>query len=140
MRIDWEGAAPHLLSENGPSRLRLLSYEVQINPVPNILHRNERSDDISPSGGPHARRSYFLLGLCHLPAVRRLALEVAHEPLTISQHQRPRLLVHGSSTVITGVHTAGLRRFVCLAPSTFLGRCWVASIYRRYTHRLAADH
>ena len=75
----------------------------------------------------------------HRPAARRLALEVAHEPLVTSQHQHPRPLAIRSSTVITEVLRAGLRRFVASAP-IFLGRRLVASICRRYTHRLAADH
>ena len=76
----------------------------------------------------------------HRPAARRLALEVAHEPLVISQHQHPRPLEFGSSTIITEVLRAGLRRFVCSCTEYLLGRRWVASICRRYTHRLAADH
>ena len=52
IRADWGDAAPHLSSENG------------LNPVPNTLHPNESSYDISPSGGPHGRRSNFLREHC----------------------------------------------------------------------------
>ena len=63
--MDWEDAAPHLLSENGPEWTASgPSYEVPLNLVPYILHRNERSCDVSSSGGPHARLSYVLLELC----------------------------------------------------------------------------
>ena len=49
----------------------------------------------------------------HRPAARRLALEVAHEPLTNSQHPRPRPSALGPSTIITEVLGANLHRFVC---------------------------
>ena len=39
----------------------------------------------------------------HHPAARRLALEVAHEALAISQHPPLRPLAHGLSTVVTEV-------------------------------------
>ena len=46
----------------------------------------------------------------HRPAVRRLALEVVHEPLTIAQHLSLRPLALGSSTVVTEVLTRACRR------------------------------
>ena len=57
----------------------------------------------------------------HRPAARRLALEVAHEPLAISQHQHLRPLALRSSIVITEVLRAGLRRFVCSGTEYLFG-------------------
>ena len=83
-----------------------------------------------------AVRTHAVLISCssdaHLPAFRRLAFEAAHEPPTISQHPRPRLLAYGSSTVITGVLTADLRRFVCLSSSITLGGVRLR-VYAEYT-------
>ena len=57
----------------------------------------------------------------HRPAARRLALEVAHEPPTISQHPQPRPLTLRPLTVITEVFRAGLRRFVCSGTEYLFG-------------------
>ena len=139
--MDWEGAAPHLLSENGPSRLRLVLRMKSQSTLSLTFFIVTKEMTTSAHLAVHTHAVLISCsGYAHLPAVRRLALEVAHKPLTISQDPHPRLLAYGSSTVITGVLTAGLRRFVCLAPSIFLGWRWVVSICRRYTRRLAADH
>ena len=86
----------------------------------------------------HTRRSDFLLehSLEHSrpPAVRRLAFEAAHKPLTITEHPLTRPLVLGSPTVITLGGPAPFRLL-----RIFLGRRWIASTCRRYTHGLAAD-
>ena len=60
----------------------------------------------------------------HRPAARRVALEVAHEPLTISQHLHPRPFAHGSSIVITEELRAGLRRFVRFGTEYLSGTTW----------------
>jgi len=73
----------------------------------------------------HARRS-------HCPAVRRLHLEGAHEPMTITQHPLPHPLV-GPSTVIIEV----IRRACAVSSaSAHERRRWKI---QGYTHRLAAD-
>jgi len=46
------------------------------------FHCNERTHDFDPCTGSHARRS-------HRPAVRRLHLEGAHEPMNVTQHPLP---------------------------------------------------
>jgi hypothetical protein len=77
------------------------SSEVPINLILNTLHHNERSYDVSPSDGPRTRLSDFLFEHVRPPAIRRLAFEVAHKPLTTAQPPLPRPLVLGSSTVVT---------------------------------------
>ena len=61
------------------NRTAPLPYEVPSNFVVDIVRRDERIHDVSLSVGPQARRS-------HHPLVRRLPIEVAHEPMTITQH------------------------------------------------------
>jgi len=73
----------------------------------------------------HARRS-------HRPAVRRLHLEGAHEPKTITHHLLPHPLV-GPSTVVIEV----IRR-ACAVSSAWAHSRWRWEI-QRYTHELAAD-
>ena len=120
MSIDWEGAAPHLLSENGPSRLRLVLRirSQSISSLTSFIVTNEVTTSAHLAVCTHAVL-ISCSGYAHLPAFRLLALEVTHEPLTISQHPHPRLMAHGLSSVITGVLTAALRRFVCLHRVSF---------------------
>jgi len=73
----------------------------------------------------HARRS-------HRPAVRRLHLEGAHEPSTITQHPLPHPLVGPSTVVIEVIRRACA---VSSASAHERGRWKIG----RYTHELAAD-
>jgi len=72
-----------------------LPCEDPVDLVSDILHYNERTHEFGPCTGSHAR-------LSHRPAVRRLYLEGAHEPMTITQHPLPHPLV-GPSTVVIEV-------------------------------------
>jgi len=73
----------------------------------------------------HARR-------LHRPAVRRLYLEGAHEPMTITQHPLRHPLV-GPPTVIIKVTR---RACAVSSASAHETRRWK---FRRYTYDLAAD-
>ena len=61
------------------NRTAPLQSEVPTNLVADIVRCNERIHHVSLSVSPQARRS-------HRPAVRRLPVEVTHEPMTITQH------------------------------------------------------
>jgi len=62
--------------------LRLCRVRVQSMSLLASFHCNERTHDFGPCTGSHTRRS-------HRPAVRRLHLEAAHEPMTVTQHPLP---------------------------------------------------
>src|SRR5258706_5693199 len=88
-----------------------LTSFIVMNAVTTSAHLAVHTHAVLISHSSYARR----------PAARRLALEVAHEPLTISQHPHRRPLGLGSSTVITEVLRAGLRRFVCFGTEYLFG-------------------
>ena len=81
--LGWGDAAPvrrNNLSFKDEIGLRLCRERyVPNNLVADTLRRDERIHDVSLSVGPQARHS-------HRPAVRRLPVEFAHEPMTITQH------------------------------------------------------
>ena len=69
----------------------------------------------------------------HRGAARRLALGVAHEPLTISQHPHTHPLDLGPLTDITEVLRAGLRRFACFG-TEYLFRTALGGEYMSKIH------
>ena len=108
------GAAPHLLSENGLRKLRLVRRmrSQSISSLTSFIV----TDAVATSDHLEVHTLAVLVShssYVHRPAARHVALEVAHEPLTISQHLHPRPLAHGSSIAITEELRAGLRHFVC---------------------------
>ena len=65
------------LSFEGGNGVRLCRVRFQSVLSLTSFHCNERTHDFDPCTGSHTRRS-------HRPAVRRLHLEGAHEPMTVT--------------------------------------------------------